>query len=322
MKISIITGVYGQDGSLLAEFLVSKGHHVIGLVKKIRPNFIGLEKVEIIEMDILNRDALEDLFLSRQPDECYHLAAIHHSSEIETSLDIRLEMFKINFFVTELIIEIIINNSPKCRLLFAGSSQMYSASHETLIVDEKTSFCPSTYYGITKVAGSQLLNLMRSKKELWGTTAILFNHESSRRGQYFLSRKITTYVADIHKSNIINNSFSINKKLKIKDLSALIDWSASEDIVRALYLILQSDTPSDYVLGSGILHSVEDFLNEAFNSVNLNWKDYVEVENLENKSKPSLKANTSLANSKLGWISQITFSEFIKNMVQSDIKSQ
>jgi len=318
-KCSIITGVYGQDGSLLAEFLVSKGHRVIGLVKKIRNEFKGLDMVEILEMDISDREALKNLFLEISPDEFYHLAAVHHSSEFTTSLDIQSEMLKVNFLTTEIIIDTILKNYPKCRFLFAGSSQMYTASNGILTVDENTSYNPSTYYGITKTAGSYLLNLMRKKSGLLGATAILFNHESTRRNPAFLSRKITSYVAEIYKLNRKIDSTSAIKKIEIRDLNALVDWSSSKDIIRAMYLILQADNPRDYVLGSGTLHSVEDLLGVAFKSVNLNWKDFVDANNDQSIFKSALRSNPVLANNTLGWFPEISFSTLINEMVQFDL---
>lgn len=319
-KCAIITGVYGQDGSLLAEYLLTKEYRVVGLVRKIRPEFCGLEMIEILATDITNSNAMQNVFKEINPDECYHLAAAHHSSCHKTSPDFRFQMLRVNFMATQSIIEAILEVCPQCRFLYAGSSQMYTPSDGVMIVDENTPYNPSSYYGITKVAGAQLITLMRRDKGLWGTTAILFNHESIRRSQEFLSRRVTTAVAEIFRSNKSHQLASSIAKLEVRDINARVDWSAATDFIRAMHMILQADVPRDYVLGSGVLHSVEQLLVKAFDVIKLTWSDYVIATNGSNKHMlPSLQANTLLAKNDLGWIPEKTFSDIISEMVEHDI---
>ena len=317
-KCAVITGIYGQDGSLLAEYLLSLGYRVVGLVSKVRSEFPSLERAEIIVTDIADSVAMEEVFQAIQPDECYHLAAAHHSSLQKTAADFRIQMLRVNFLSTQAISDAILNKAPGCRFLGAGSSQMYTPEADVTIVDENTAYNPSSYYGITKVASAQLVSLLRRERQLWGVTTILFNHESTRRRAEFLSRKITLAAAEI-RWNADKAVLPSVGKLELRDISARVDWSAATDFVRAMHMSLQVDEPRDYVLASGKVHSVREVLVEAFQALNLNWSEHVLDAKTPNTAlRPCLQGNAQRARNSLGWKPRKSFSALIQEMVEHD----
>lgn len=319
-KCAIITGIYGQDGSLLAEYLLARNYRVVGLVSKLRPNFAGLNLAEILETDISDPLKMQKMFLNVQPDECYHLAAAHHSSEQKTDADIRIQMLRVNFLSTQAILDAILENAPHCRFLYAGSSQMYTPEADITVVDESTPYRPSSYYGIIKVASAQLIDLLRRERGLWGVTAILFNHESVRRGEQYLSRKVTNAVAGIVRQK--NAVLHQESKLHIRDISARTDWSAATDFVNAFHLSLQAETPADYVLASGKVHSVGELLQSAFQVEGLDWREFVHIEqSATGIPRPCLLGNPQKARKKLGWEPQKSFTALIREMVENDLHS-
>lgn len=315
-KSAIITGIYGQDGSLLAERLLAQGHRVVGLVHKTKPEFRGIEGAEIIEADIADLAAMSSVFKSIQPDECYHLAAAHHSSEQTTVAELRVQMMRVNFLATQTLIETVLDHLPQCRFLYAGSSQMYTPNEGVTVVDESSPYRPSSYYGITKVAGAHLVSLMRRERKLWGLTTVLFNHESTRRRPEFLSRKVTMAAAH-SRINQDRTGLCAQTKLELRDISARVDWSAALDIVGAMQMSLQVDQPQDYVLASGQIHSVRELLDEAFKAVNLNWAGHVVAH--ESGFGHCLQGNSQRARDELGWRPQYSFPALIQEMVKHDL---
>jgi GDPmannose 4,6-dehydratase len=317
-RCAIITGIYGQDGSLLADYLLAKNYRVVGVVSRRKPRFRGLESAEIIEANISDPQAMKAVFLSARPDECYHLAAAHHSSEQVAAADIRMEMLRVNFLSTQAILDALLEITPECRFFFAGSSQMHTPSSDVSVVDENTPYRPSSYYGITKVASAQLIDLLRRERGLWGLTAILFNHESTRRGTQFLSRKVSRAAAEISSRKNEPNLAPI-EKLHIRDLEARTDWSAATDFVRAFHLSLQADAARDYVLASGTIHSVRDLLDEAFQAVKLDWREHVLTQSGGSTPRACLQGNPQRAQRELGWEPQMSFAGLIKEMVEHDL---
>lgn len=319
-RCAIITGIYGQDGSLLAEHLLSQRYRVVGLVSRLRPGYLDLGPAEIIAADISDPPAMRELFLKVRPDECYHLAAAHHSSEQKTETDIRTQMLRVNFLSTQTILDALLENTPECRFLYAGSSQMHTPESDITVVDESTPYRPSSYYGVTKAASVHLIDLLRRERGLWGVTTILFNHESTRRGPLYLSRKVTRAAARIRKEQ--NEALSWRSgKLGISDISARADWSAAADFVRAFHLSLQADSPADYVLASGEVRSVRDLLQEAFQAVGLDWRDFVLAEQSSDRMpRPCLQGNPQKARKHLGWKPQQSFSALIQEMVEHDLR--
>lgn len=319
-KCAIITGIYGQDGSLLAEYLLAKEYRVVGLVSKVRPSFPGLDLAQIVEADISDPLRMRELFLQVRPDECYHLAAAHHSSEQKTEADMRAEMLRVNFLSTQVILDALLDNSPNCRFLYAGSSQMHTPDSGITVIDEHTPYRPVSYYGITKVASALLIDLLRRERNLWGVTAILFNHESTRRPTQFLSRKITRSAAEISKREF-GGHLGTAGMLSIRDIHARIDWSAATDFVRAFHLALQADAARDYVLASGQVHSVHELVEEAFQTVGLDWRDFVKTEqSVDHSPRACLQGDPQRAMQSLGWKPQKSFSTLIREMVEHDLR--
>jgi GDPmannose 4,6-dehydratase len=319
-KRAIITGIYGQDGSLLAEYLLARGYRVVGLVAALEEGNPALSSAEIIATDISDARAMREIFQRYRPDECYHLAAAHHSSEQSRQEDMRAQMLRVNFLSTQVMLNALLVFAPECRFLFAGSSQMFSPSEDVSDVDESTPFSPATYYGFTKVICAQLIEFLRRDRGLWGATAILFNHESTRRDKQFVSRKVAHFVARAAASRGTSGSVPGEERLSIQDLKARIDWSAATDFVRAFHLILQADAPLDYVLASGKVHTVEDLLRAAFDSVALDWREHVQQPGAPGEQRPCLRGNPRRAREVLGWEPEKTFDGLIREMVEHDLQ--
>lgn len=316
MKRAIITGIYGQDGSLLAEHLISLGYQVMGLVSKLRVGFKGLETVNIQAINIASELQIEDVIKSFRPSEFYHLAAVHHSSDFKTHAEAERQMLRVNFLSTQIILDSLLKYSSHCRFMYAGSSQMYTPFNDVTIINEETPYWPSTYYGLTKVASAQLVDLWRRQKGLWGVTMVLFNHESARRSDAFLSRKITSFVGSINNEQ---THCADDKKLLIRDQLARTDWSAASDFVKAFHLSLQAADPSDYVLASGEVRSVEDFLDTAFQCRGLKWQGYTRLESPQKKTtSPCLQGNSEKAKLSLLWKPIKSFEVMIADMVEND----
>ena len=315
-KCAAITGIYGQDGSLLAARLLAAQYHVVGLVERCRPSIPGLEAAQIVEVDIADSASMRDVFRDIQPDECYHLAAAHHSSETIADTDMRALMLRTNFLSTQALLDAMLEFAPACRFLYAGSSQMYTADTDVTVVDENRPYRPSTYYGITKVASAQLIDLLRRERGLWGLTAILFNHESTQRGVQYISRKVTRAAAQFRASNTVPR---LDEKLRILDATARTDWSAATDIVRAMQLALQAETPADYVFASGHVHAVSDMLAAAFGAVGLDWRDYVASAPAPQMPKPCLVGNPHRACESLNWMPKTSFGNLMREMVLHDL---
>ena len=316
-KCAIISGIYGQDGLLLTEYLLKLNYKIFGIVNNLKQGFPELSGVQIIKADISNSIDMKKVFELVNPDEFYHLAAYHHSSEFNSKDRVWSDMLRVNFLATQNILDTLLEITPTCRFLFAGSSQMYTATTHPTIIDELTPFKPSTYYGFTKVASAHLINFYREKKGLWGLTLILFNHESILRRPEFLSRKVTKSAAE-HALKIKPE----NSKLILKDLSTHVDWSAASDFVRAMQLSLQNSTPKEYVLASGVSRSVGELVNTAYLAAGLNSNSYVFAS--ESNLVPInsyLVGNPSRAKKELGWNAEKSFNQLIFEMVDHDIQT-
>ena len=319
-KTAVITGIFGQDGSIVAELLLSKGYAVAGFVKqghitgrKDDPVVMNLiSACEIIEIDISDMGQVKKQINNICPDEFYHLAACHHSSQKGLDFDGKLHgmMFETNCKSTMNIIHAILESKKKCRLVFAGSSQMYMPRLPPAVIDETSPFMPSTFYGQTKLWSQQIIQYYRENHGLWACTAILFNHESTRRPNQFVSRKITEGAARIKSG--------LDEKIRIRNIHAQTDWSSAEDIVYGMHLMLSADIPSDYVLASGELHKVQDLLSVAFSHVGLDWKNYIICNESDCHQVPSLIGNSARIRNELGWQPKRDFKSWICKMVGHD----
>lgn len=297
----------------MAESLLKDGYRVVGLVPRFKGGFDSLKAAEILEADISDPDEMASTLRELRPDEFYHLAAAHHSSEQSTEEELRWRMLRVNFMSTQAILSAIAEGSTRTRFLYAGSSQMYTVGTGETRVNEATPPRPSTYYGITKHASMELIDLWRREKGLFGGTAILFNHESTRRAPQYVSRKVTQAAARAKRGD--------KAKLKIRDLNAGVDWSAAEDFISAMRAMQAAQVPGDYVLASGKVRTVRELLETAYGTVGLAWQDYAEVEEQTGPSRPCLVGDPSLAQKQLGWKAQKDFKTMIREMVEHDSRN-
>ncbi len=319
MKKVLITGITGQDGSYLAELLLEKGYEVHGIVRR-----VALEDPEHrlwrirhiqnkIQLHAASLESFPSIFKVMnliKPDECYHLAA---QSYVTYSFEDEFSTLNTNINGTHNVLASIKDSAPECRFYFAASSEMFGNSTE-VPQNENTRFRPRSPYGISKVAG---YHLTRNYREAYGIKAwagILYNHESPRRGYEFVSRKITSHVAKI--------KLGLAKELRLGNLEAKRDWGHAREYVKAMWLMLQQDQPSDYVIATGETHSVKEFLSVAFNHVGLDYKNYVIVDQqfIRPAEVEMLLGDSSKAQHELAWEYSISFEDLVHEMVDADLK--
>ncbi len=318
-KFALITGITGQDGSYLAELLLSKGYEIHGTVRRVALEDAThrLWRIRKILNDIILHSASLESYASIfkivqkvKPDEVYHLAA---QSYVVYSFEDEFSTLNTNINGTHDILSAVKEFNKNLKFYFAGSSEMFGKVNQTPQT-ENTPFHPRSSYGISKVAGYHLTRNYREAYNLHASTGILFNHESQRRGFEFVTRKISYAVARIKKD--------LQKKVKLGNIKAKRDWGHSQDYVMAMWSMLQQKNPGDYVIGTGIEHSVEEFAKKAFEHVGLNYKDYVIVD--ENLIRPAevdtLLADYSKAKKILKWEPKISFDDLVTSMVESDLE--
>lgn len=316
---ALITGITGQDGSYLAELLLSKGYYVHGMVRRVAledPEH-RLWRLRHIIKDITLHPASLESYASMfkivekvKPNEFYHLAA---QSFVSYSFEDEFSTINTNINGAHFALSAIREKAPKCRFYFAGSSEMFGHAKE-VPQTETTQFHPRSPYGISKVAGFDLTRNYREAYELFACNGILFNHESPRRGFEFVTRKITHGVARIKKG--------LSKEVRLGNLEAKRDWGFAGDYVEAMWLMLQAKAPDDYVIATGETHTVKEFAETAFSCVGLDWKKYVKMD--KNLFRPAevnvLCGDYSKARKKLGWKPRVKFKELVKMMVNEDMK--
>ncbi|MFZ5494488.1 MAG: GDP-mannose 4,6-dehydratase [Verrucomicrobiota bacterium] len=305
---AIITGANGQDARLLATHLRREGWTVKGIV---RPgSAMSGEADEVMGLDLLDEEQVRGLVKSFEPDHIYHLAACHHSSEQVGSAAIEHEMVQVNFQAAEVLAATVAALRPACRLLCAGSSQMYTPPRAGyLSVVEDTVERPSTFYGYTKKWSRELLSHYRACRGVFGVTCILFNHESTLRSPRYITRKVSMAAAAV--------ASGLSGDLSINNIGAEVDWSDARDIVAGMFLAMTASTPADYVLASGQTRTVEELLRVAFGHVGRDWRDFVK----ERRGPPAgaLVGGIDRATNRLGWSPKISFTDMVKEMVEHDI---
>ena len=317
-KSALITGITGQDGSYLAEFLLKKRYNVHGLVRRVAAEdeshrFWRLrhlrDKIKIHAGSLESYASIINIVTRVKPDEIYHLGA---QSYIDYAFKDEFSTLNTNINGTHFILAAIRDFSPKSKFYFAASSEMFGKVQE-IPQTEKTVFYPRSNYGISKVTGFDLTRNYREAYNLFSCSGILFNHESPRRGFEFVTRKISHAVARI--------KFGLQKKLELGNMNAKRDWGHARDYVEAMWLMLQNKKPEDFVIGTGKQYSVRDFAKLAFDYVNLDYRKYVIVK--EKLKRPSevdtLLANPLKAKRLLGWKPKVTFKKLVHDMVQSDL---
>jgi len=320
MKKSLITGITGQDGSYLAEFLLSKGYEVHGLIRRAStfntnridhiykdPHLTGV-RLHLHYGDLSDSGQLTNLIYNIKPDEIYHLGAQSH---VRVSFDIPEYTGDITALGTTRILEAIRSSGVKTRFYQASSSEMYGDAPAPQ--NEATPFRPRSPYAVAKVYAYWMVNNYREGYNLFTCNGILFNHESPRRGETFVTRKITRGLARIIAGK--------DKELYLGNLEAKRDWGYAPDYVEAMWLMLQQERPQDYVIGTGETHSVREFLEEVFAYVELDWKEYIKID--PKYFRPTevnlLRADASKAREELDWSPRVTFKELVKIMVDSDL---
>ncbi len=318
-KIALITGITGQDGSYLAEFLLKKGYSVHGLVRRVAAedkshrfwrlkNFIN--KLKIHAGSLESYASIINIITKIKPHEIYHLGA---QSYIDYAFKDEFSTINTNINGTHFLLSAIKEFSPKTKFYFAGSSEMFGKVRE-IPQTEKTPFYPRSVYGISKVAGFDLTRNYREAYNLYCCSGILFNHESPRRGFEFVTRKITHAVARI--------KFGLQKDLKLGNMDAKRDWGHAKDYVEAMWLMLNKKKPDDYVISTGKHYTVRDFAKLAFELVDLDYKKYVKIEkNLYRPSEvESLLGNCKKAKRELKWRPKYDFKKLVEDMVKTDLE--
>ena len=319
-KKALITGITGQDGSYLAEHLLGLGYEVHGLVRRVALE-IPERRTERIN-HLLDRITLHPASLESYPsvfhvisrhdfDECYHLAA---QSFVAESFADGFSTMNTNINGTHYVLAALRELRPRCRFYFAGSSEMFGKVRE-VPQNENTAFYPRSPYGISKVAGFELTRNYREAYEMFCVSGILFNHESPRRGYEFVTRKISSTVARI--------KLGLASELRLGNLEARRDWGHAKDYVRAMHLMMQQREADDYVIATGIAHSVADFCERAFGEVGLDYRKYVVTD--ERFRRPAevdqLVGDAARAQKLLGWTPEYSFDQLVSEMVQSDLET-
>jgi GDPmannose 4,6-dehydratase len=315
MPKALITGITGQDGSYLAEFLLEKGYEVVGMVR--RSSTVTWERVEhikdqmeIVQGDLHDQSSLLNLVKEAQPDEIYNLAA---QSFVPTSWNQPNLTGEVTGLGVTRMLEVIRLVNPKIRFYQASSSEMFGKVRE-VPQNEDTPFYPRSPYGVAKVYGHWITVNYRESYNLFAVSGILFNHESPRRGLEFVTRKITDGVARI--------KLGMADKLALGNLDARRDWGYAKDYVRAMWLMLQQDKPDDFVVGTGETKSVREFCEAAFGHVGLNYEDYViqDPRFYRPAEVDLLVSDPSKAKRVLGWEPSVRFEDLVRLMVEADLE--
>lgn len=315
MPKALITGITGQDGSYLAEFLLSQGYEVIGMVRRTSTvNFHRIAHIqndlELVPGDLCDQISLIHLLEEHRPEEVYNLAA---QSFVQTSWNQPVFTGDVTALGVTRVLDAIRIVDPKIRFYQASSSEMFGKVVE-VPQRETTPFYPRSPYGVAKVYGHWITINYRESYDLRATSGILFNHESPRRGVEFVTRKISYHVAQI--------KLGMTDELRLGNLDARRDWGFAGDYVKAMWLMLQQDKADDYVIATGETHSVEELLELAFGCVDLDWHDYVvqDPRFMRPAEVDLLVGDASKAGRVLGWEPSVSFAELVKMMVDADLK--
>lgn len=315
MPTALITGITGQDGSYLAEFLLGRGYDVVGVVRRTSHDSyerIGhlLDRLSVVPADLLDQHSLTSVIRDVRPDEIYNLAA---QSFVPTSWTQPVLTGEFTALGVTRLLEAIRLAHPEAKFYQASSSEMFGEVAETPQC-ETTSFHPRSPYGVAKVYGHWITINYRESYGMFCVSGILFNHESPRRGLEFVTRKVTHAVAQIKQG--------LASSVKLGNLDARRDWGYAEDYVEAMWLMLQRSEPDDYVVGSGETHSVRELVQIAFGHVGLNWEDHVEIDSglIRPAEVERLQANPAKAKRVLGWEPKVSFEQLVTMMVDADIE--
>ena len=322
MKKAFIMGITGQDGSYLTEFLLHKGYEVHGLIRRASTFNTGRidhvyqdphrfnKRLFLYYGDLVDGEQIYNIIYNIKPEEIYHLGAQSH---VRVSFDTAEYTGNVTALGMVRILEAVRKSGCKTKLYQASSSEMFGAAKPPQ--DEKTQFCPRSPYAVAKVYAYWMAKNYREGYNIFVSNGILFNHESPRRGETFLTRKVTRAIAAI----------LVKKQdyLYLGNLAAKRDWGFAPCYIEAMWSILQQQKPDDFVVGTGEAHSVEEFIKEAFSYAGLNWKKYVKIDKryFRPMEAVELVANAAKAKRKLGWQSKVNFSDLVKIMVDADMRA-
>ncbi len=313
-KVALITGITGQDGSYLAEFLLEKGYKVYGMVRRASvEKFERIahirHKIELVQGDLLDQFSLISILKQTRPQEVYNLAA---QSFVPTSWVQPVLTSEFTAIGVTKLLESIRLVDPAIRFYQASSSEMFGKVRETP-QNELTPFYPRSPYGVAKVYGHFITVNYRESYDLFASSGILFNHESPRRGLEFVTRKVTDGVARI--------KLGMAKEIRLGNLEAKRDWGFAGDYVRAMWMMLQQSSPSDYVVATGVTRSVRDLVEVAFGAVDLDWQKHVIVDQafFRPAEVDLLVGDATKAKTQLGWKPEVSFEQMIKMMVDTDV---
>ncbi|PIP21779.1 MAG: GDP-mannose 4,6-dehydratase [Candidatus Nealsonbacteria bacterium CG23_combo_of_CG06-09_8_20_14_all_40_13] len=313
-KRALITGITGQDGSYLADLLLEKDYQVFGLVRRSSTsNYRRIEhlkdKITLIPGDLLDQMSLIQAVKEANPDEVYNLAA---QSFVPTSWTSPLSTGEFTALGVTRMLETVRLIKPKAKFYQASSSEMFGNTPHTP-QNEQTPFSPRSPYGVAKVYGHFITLNYRESYNLFAVSGICFNHESPRRGLEFVTRKIS--------DGVVRIKLGLAKDLKLGNLDAKRDWGYAPDYCRAMYLMLQQPKPQDFVIGTGVAHSVKDFVKAAFDTVGLDWKKYVKIDKkfIRPAEVDHLVADASKAKKILKWKPEVSFEQLVKIMVEADL---
>ena len=312
---ALITGVTGQDGSYLAEFLLAKGYEVYGMVRRSSTETFDRighirDRIHFVQADLLDQLSLIEMLETVQPDEIYNLAAM---SFVPTSWNQPVLTGEFTAIGVTRVLEAMRHVSPKARFYQASSSEMFGMVRE-VPQTEMTPFHPRSPYGVAKAYGHHITVNYRESYNLFALSGILFNHESPRRGKEFVTRKITDGVAQI--------KCGLARELRMGNLDAKRDWGFAGDYVRAMWMMLQQEKAEDYVIATGTNHSVKEFLELAFARVGLNWEDHVVIDPqlMRPAEVDHLLGDATKAFKQLGWKPEVDFPGLVHMMVDADVE--
>lgn len=314
-KTALITGITGQDGSYLAEFLLEKGYRVVGMTRRTSTEVHEriqhiVEDIEFVSGDLLDQTSITNIVRDVQPDEVYNLAA---QSFVPTSWSQPVLTGEFTALGVTRVLEAIRSVNPKIRFYQASSSEMFGKV-QAVPQDEDTPFYPRSPYGVAKLYGHWITVNYRESYDMFAVSGILFNHESSRRGLEFVTRKISDGAARI--------KLGLAKELRLGNLDARRDWGFAGDYVRAMWLMLQQDAPDDYVIATGRTHEVREFVRIAFEAAGLgSYEPYVKIDPrfVRPAEVDLLIGDPAKAKKQLGWEPEVSFEQLVEMMVKADI---
>ncbi len=311
---ALVTGLTGQDGSLLTELLLEKGYEVVGVIRGAATDSLGAsehrrDRVELVNGDLLEPESLAAAVGDARPHELYHLAA---PSFVSDSWERPAQTLAAITEATAVLLEAVRKRSRETRVFSAASSAMFGAAPETP-QHEDTPCYPANPYATAKLAAHQLVGQLRARDGLFACSGILYNHESERRPEVFVSRKITRTAAAI--------KLGLAEEVVLGDLDAVRDWSFAGDVVRGAWLMLQQEQPDDYILASGVPHTVAELAEIAFAQVGLSARDHIRVDPalVRSADETPLVGDPSRARVRLGWRPTVSFEQLIERMVEADL---